>query len=74
MSAALILLFGYGSNIGASIAEAFKAKGYNLALVSRSISEESSTPTKLHIQADISDTGVVTAWTSCGSGNVCLLV
>jgi short-subunit dehydrogenase len=58
-AASILLLFGCGSNIGASTAEAFKAKGYNLALVSRSVSEESSTPTKLHIQADLSDTGVV---------------
>ena len=41
------------------MAEAFKAKGYNLALVSRSISEETSTNTELHIKADLSDTNVV---------------
>jgi short-subunit dehydrogenase len=55
----VLLLFGCGSNIDASVAEAFKAKGYNLALVSRSISEETSTPTELHIKADLSDTSIV---------------
>lgn len=55
----VLLLFGCGSNIGASVAEAFKSQGYYLALVSRSIDEETSTVTELHIQADLSDTSAV---------------
>ncbi|KAE9381040.1 putative short-chain dehydrogenase [Stipitochalara longipes BDJ] len=55
----VLLLFGCGSRIGASVAEAFKAKGYNLALVSRTIDEETSTSTELHIKADLSDPSVV---------------
>jgi len=58
-SAPVLLILGSGSNIGHGVAESFKAKGYNLALVSRSISEESSTPTELHIQADLSDPNIV---------------
>jgi NAD(P)-dependent dehydrogenase (short-subunit alcohol dehydrogenase family) len=58
-STPILLILGSGSNIGRGVAEAFKAKGYNLALVSRSISEETSTPTELHIQADLSDPSVV---------------
>lgn len=55
----VLLLFGCGTNIGASVAEAFKTKGYNLALVSRSADEEASTGTELHIKADLSDTSTV---------------
>lgn len=55
----VLLLFGYGTTIGASITEAFKAKGYNLVLVSRLTNEETSTGTELHIKADLSDTSTV---------------
>jgi hypothetical protein len=42
-SAPIRFFFGCGFNIGVSVAEAFKAKGYNLAQVSRSIDLDTST-------------------------------
>jgi NAD(P)-dependent dehydrogenase (short-subunit alcohol dehydrogenase family) len=58
-STPILLILGSGSNIGRGVGDAFTAKDYNLALVSRSISEETSTATELHIQADLSDPSVV---------------
>ena len=46
----ILLIFGCKSNIGASVAEAYKRKGYNPALVSRSIDEATSTSTELYIK------------------------
>lgn len=54
----VLLILGAGSRIGTSVAEAFSAKGYKTALVSRS-TPDSSTNKELHIQADLSDPGVV---------------
>jgi NAD(P)-dependent dehydrogenase (short-subunit alcohol dehydrogenase family) len=58
-SSPVLLLFGCGSRIGASVAEIFKAKGYNLALVSRTINEATSSETELHIKADLSNPSVI---------------
>jgi short-subunit dehydrogenase len=59
-SGPILLLFSCGSNIGASVAEAPKAKGYNLALVTRSIDEGTQMSKKeLHIKADVSDTSAI---------------
>ena len=49
-SAPIRFFFGCGFNIGASVAKAFKAEGYNLALVSRSIDLDTSTSTELYIK------------------------
>ncbi|RFN52070.1 short-chain dehydrogenases protein [Fusarium flagelliforme] len=50
------LIFGAGSNVGSSVAKGFLAKGYKVALASRSQNPETSTETELHIPTDCSDT------------------
>lgn len=53
------LIFGAGSNVGSSVANGLLAKGYKVALASRSQDPETSTETELHIPTDCSDTGSV---------------
>ena len=53
------LIFGAGSNVGSSVARGFLAKGYKVALASRSQDPKTSTETELHIPTDCSDTGSV---------------
>ena len=53
------LIFGAGSNVGSSVAKGFLAKGYKVALASRSQDPETSTENELHIPTDCSDTGSV---------------
>jgi hypothetical protein len=50
-SAPILLVLDCGSNVGANVAEAFIAQGCDLALVSRTIPEEESTPTERHIKS-----------------------
>ena len=54
-SSPVLLILGAGSNVGQSVAQAFAAKGYKIALVSRSLKEEESTQDQLNISADLSD-------------------
>ena len=54
-TAPVLLLLGAGPRIGKSLASAFAAKGYKIALVARSIREDDSTPNQLNIKADLSD-------------------
>ena len=54
-TAPVLLLLGAGPRIGKSLASAFAAKDYNIALVARSIREDDSTPNQLNIKADLSD-------------------
>jgi NAD(P)-dependent dehydrogenase (short-subunit alcohol dehydrogenase family) len=49
------LILGAGSNIGQHVGRAFAAKGYRIALAARSLKEEDSTPSQLHIRSDFSD-------------------
>ncbi|KAK2594577.1 hypothetical protein QQS21_007707 [Conoideocrella luteorostrata] len=49
------LIFGYGANIGKSVAASFAAKGYKIAAVSRSAKHSESSPDYLSIKADLSD-------------------
>lgn len=55
MTASVALILGAGSNVGHHVGKAFAAKGYKLALVSRTSKEEESTPDQLNIQSDFSD-------------------
>lgn len=49
------LILGAGANVGHNVSRALIAKGYKTALVSRSLKEEDSTDSQLHIRGDFSD-------------------
>lgn len=51
----VLLILGAGSNVGASVAKAFAAKGYKVALASRKDNEEDSSLQHFHISCDLSD-------------------
>jgi NAD(P)-dependent dehydrogenase (short-subunit alcohol dehydrogenase family) len=51
----VILILGSGPNIGQHVASAFAAKGYKVALASRSHKEEDGNADQVHISADLSD-------------------
>lgn len=53
------LILGAGANVGQNVARAFAAKGYRIALASRSLKEEDSSPSQLHIRGDFADPGSV---------------
>ena len=53
--APVILILGYGPNIGRSVAQAFAAKGYKVALTSRKPEKDEATKDQLNVQADLSD-------------------
>jgi NAD(P)-dependent dehydrogenase (short-subunit alcohol dehydrogenase family) len=53
-SAPIVLILGAGPNIGQHVARAFAAKGYRIALSSRSSSDLTLQPDDLHIPADLS--------------------
>lgn len=55
----VIFILGAGSRIGASVAKAFAAKGYKVALASRKASEANNTANEIHIQSDLADPGTV---------------
>ncbi|PNP61038.1 hypothetical protein FNYG_14126 [Fusarium nygamai] len=59
MSSPIVLIFGAGAKVGKSVAQAFSAKGYRLALASRSQDPATSTDKELHIPTDLSDTDSV---------------
>ncbi|KAI1050953.1 hypothetical protein LB505_013946 [Fusarium chuoi] len=68
MSSPIVLIFGAGAKVGKSVAQAFSAKGYRLALASRSQDPATSTDKELHILTDLSDTdSVVKAFTKVRS-------
>lgn len=48
------LILGAGANVGQNVGRAFAAKGYRIALASRSLKGEIS-PSKIHIQGDFTD-------------------
>ncbi|KAJ5144743.1 hypothetical protein N7448_002135 [Penicillium atrosanguineum] len=54
-TAPVVLILGSGSNVGNHVAQTFAAKGYQVALASRSLKEEDSTADHLHISSDFSD-------------------
>ena len=51
----VILILGAGPNIGQSVARAFAAKGYRVALAARKASEAHDTADQTHIQSDFAD-------------------
>ncbi|KAG6364699.1 hypothetical protein INS49_006303 [Diaporthe citri] len=51
----IALIFGAGANVGQNVGRAFAAKGYRIALVSRSLKEEDSSSSKVHIRGDFTD-------------------
>jgi NAD(P)-dependent dehydrogenase (short-subunit alcohol dehydrogenase family) len=51
----VILILGSGPNVGDHVARAFVAKGYKVALTSRSAKEGYSSADQVHISADLSD-------------------
>jgi NAD(P)-dependent dehydrogenase (short-subunit alcohol dehydrogenase family) len=58
MSSKVLVLFGYGSRVSASIVDSFVSQGYRVATVSRSAHPELSGKTE-HITADLGDTSSV---------------
>lgn len=48
----VILILGAGPNIGQAAARIFASKGYKVAVASRSLKEEDSTESQLHITSD----------------------
>lgn len=56
----IMLLLGFGHNVGHYVSEAFAAKGYIVARASRNINEEESTATQVNIFVDLSDPEAVT--------------
>jgi NAD(P)-dependent dehydrogenase (short-subunit alcohol dehydrogenase family) len=52
----VVLILGAGPNIGQSVARAFAAKGYRVAVASR---KATSTPGQLHIPSDFSNPSAV---------------
>jgi NAD(P)-dependent dehydrogenase (short-subunit alcohol dehydrogenase family) len=59
-SSSIALVFGAGQNVGAGVVKAFSAKGYRIATVSRTATEDASDKL-LHIQADLEDPESVSA-------------
>jgi NAD(P)-dependent dehydrogenase (short-subunit alcohol dehydrogenase family) len=55
----IVLILGAGAKVGKAVAKAFQAKGYKLALASRSQDPKTSTDDELHIPTDCSDTDSV---------------
>lgn len=55
MAQTVALILGYGPTVGASAARAFAAKGYKVAIVSRTKKDSESEKDYLQIQADFSD-------------------
>ena len=54
-NAPVILILGAGPNVGVHMTSAFAAKGYKIALTSRSVPQKKSSDDYLHIQSDLSD-------------------
>lgn len=54
-AAPVALVLGAGANIGQAVGRLFAEKGYQVALVARSVREEDSTDKQLNIQADFAD-------------------
>nr|OQO15572.1 hypothetical protein B0A51_17395 [Rachicladosporium sp. CCFEE 5018] len=52
----VVLILGAGPNIGAGVAKAFAAKGYNIGLAARSVKSSEDTDTQINIPADFSKT------------------
>lgn len=51
----VILILGSGPNVGQHVTRAFAAKGYQVALASRTLKEEDSTADQVNISSDLSE-------------------
>ena len=51
----VLLILGSGANIGQHVARTFAAKGYKVALASRSLKTQDSSADQLHIASDLAD-------------------
>lgn len=54
-SSPIILILGAGANVGQSVARAFAAKGYKVALAARKANASDNTADTVNIQSDFSD-------------------
>ena len=54
-SAPVVLILGAGANVGAHVARAFAAKGYKIALASRSAEKDHDEDGYVRVQADFAD-------------------
>jgi NAD(P)-dependent dehydrogenase (short-subunit alcohol dehydrogenase family) len=54
-SQAVVLVLGAGPNIGQHVSRAFAAKGYKVAMASRSVKKEDDSPNQTNFQFDLSD-------------------
>ncbi|GKU05142.1 short-chain dehydrogenases protein [Fusarium langsethiae] len=52
----VILILGYGANVGQAVASKFSSQGYRVAVAARSIKEAGSTDTQLNIPSDFAKT------------------
>jgi NAD(P)-dependent dehydrogenase (short-subunit alcohol dehydrogenase family) len=52
--APVLIILGAGPNIGQATAKHFASKGYKVAMASRSLKEEDSTPELFNIKSDFS--------------------
>lgn len=59
MSSPVVLIFGAGSRVGQSVASAFAAKGYKVALNARSLQASDDTPDQVNIAGDLADPNTV---------------
>ena len=55
MSSPIALIFGAGKNVGASVAKSFAAKGYKVAIASRSSKHNLSDSEYFHTPCDLGD-------------------
>jgi NAD(P)-dependent dehydrogenase (short-subunit alcohol dehydrogenase family) len=59
MSTPVLFILGAGPKIGLSVANAFAAKGYKIALAARSVQDGIADDGCLHLQLDLADTKAV---------------
>ncbi|SPO06577.1 uncharacterized protein DNG_09267 [Cephalotrichum gorgonifer] len=51
----IVLILGAGSNVGQHVADAFRSKGYRIALAARSVKESDNTAEQVYLPSDFSD-------------------
>jgi NAD(P)-dependent dehydrogenase (short-subunit alcohol dehydrogenase family) len=51
----IVLILGAGSNVGQHVAQAFRSKGYRVALAARSVKESDNTDEQVYLPSDFSD-------------------
>jgi NAD(P)-dependent dehydrogenase (short-subunit alcohol dehydrogenase family) len=64
----IVLILGAGSNVGQHVAQAFRDKGYRVALAARSVKESDNTDEQVYLPSDFSDpNSIVKAFTKLKS-------